>query len=98
MITSSIEWFEIHGTIKGYYQQWKTAKPELGKTYKVVGSGIITEYVEIIAIVDQVAIGKVVRDTNNGSSVGKLSMYYLEGNMMGWKYQEQRSGYRLQEI
>lgn len=98
MITSVREWLDLHGTIKGYYQQWKTATPEIGKVFKVVGCGIITEYIEIIAIVDKVAIGKVVKDTNGGTSVGELSMYYLEGNMTGWKYKESRSGYRLQEI
>lgn len=98
MINCSIEWMKIHGTIDGFYQQWKTAKPELNKTYKVIGCGIITEYVQIIALVDKVAVGKVIKDTNSGSQVGKLTMYNIDGNLAGWKYQEFRSGYRLQEI
>ncbi len=95
---SPYEAYEETGSGKAYYDQFKTSTPEVGKVYKVVNCGIITEYIEILSFVDKVAIGKTIKDTNGGSQVGNLNMYNITGLAVGWKYGEARSGYRLQEV
>ena len=95
---SPFEACEDTGSSAHFYSQFKTAVPQLDCVYKVVGCGIITDYVRIIALVDKVAIGKVIRDNNGNHGVGQLNMYNTSGISIGWKYREQRSGYRLQEL
>jgi len=85
------------GSAEDYYKQWKTPKPLLGSVY-IGNNNIIKEIVKIIAIVDKVAIGKVISDDNGGSSLGKLAMYNTTGLNVGWKYGENRPNYRLKEI
>ena len=81
-----------------FFNQFKTAVPQLNHVYKVVGAGIIVQQVKIIAFVDNVAIGKVISDDCGNTCVGELAMYNITGKAIGWKYGESRSGYRLQEI
>lgn len=95
---SQMQAIEATGSVQPYYDQFVNVKPELNKTYKVTGSGVVTDYIKIVAIVENVAIGKVVEDTNGGLSVGEMSMYYLNGKRMGWKYKDNRPSYRLKEI
>ncbi len=95
---SPFDAYEETGSSDDFYKQFKTVIPEVGKLYKVVNCGIITEYVEILSIIDKVAIGKTVKDSNGGSQVGNIHMYNATGSAVGWKYKESRSGYRLQSI
>jgi hypothetical protein len=88
---------ENGGAAADYYKQFNTAIPVLGGVY-IGKTHIITETIEIIAIVDIVAIGKVIKDTNNGSSVGTIRMYNNTGLAIGWQYNENRSDFRLKEL
>jgi hypothetical protein len=96
--SSPLEAHEETGKSSAFYSQFSTAVPELEGVYKVVGCGIITQQVKIIAFVDEVAIGKVISDDCGNTCVGELAMYNITGTTIGWKYGESRSGYRLQEI
>ena len=96
--SSPFEAYEETGSGNNYYKQFKTSKPVIDQVYRVTGCGIITEHVKIVGIVEGVAIGRVIEDTNGGSQVGSMSMYHLEGLKAGWKYNENRSGYRLKEL
>ena len=82
-----------------YYNQWSAVTLEVGKTYKQA-KGTWQEFsIEIIAIVDDVAIGKVVDSKDMGSCTpkGKKIMFHCGGYRTGWVYRDDRSIYRLQD-
>ncbi len=80
-----------------YYNQWKKVNIEVGKVFQMKGACIgEPAHIEIIAIVDDVAIGKQI---NGGSWYeNKKTMFHATGNKVGWKYQENRYTYRLEEL
>ena len=85
-------------TCKQYYDQFE--KPdtlEVGKTYKQDGV-IYPLYYKILWADEKTAIAEVVGDGNNGHNVGQRDLFYNSGNMLGWKYNDNRDEYRLQEI
>lgn len=84
---------ENGGKPEDYYGQWKTAKPEAGKVY-LNGDKY---HILIVGIVENVAVGRVVKDTCGGLAKGRMSFYHAEGLNAGWKYGDYRAYYRLIE-
>jgi len=87
------------GSVAPFYEQFETAKPEIGGFYKI-SKGTWSEMTfEIVAIVEDVAIG-VCRSTKEMGTtpVGKKKMFVAEGHASGWAYNDNRSAYRLQNI
>jgi len=81
-------------TKKQYYAQWDTVSPKVGDTYVTHPNTWQENTVEILYVDDVVALGVVTK----GLSKGERTMYHAKGDNAGWKYQDSRVAYRLQNI
>jgi hypothetical protein len=79
-----------------YYAQFETAKPELGKTYVVQKGSWAQSFYKIVFMNDQVALG--VRENPFDKTIIEYCLFNGSGLNVGWKYQDPRPEYRLQEI
>lgn len=97
IIHSSSEYYEVHGTYNGYKEQWDSEKPELGKVYACDADIVFrkwkwTEFI-IVFIDEKVALGKSIKPDYFGSRE-----YRLFNVKDGFKYQDDRPFYRLQNL
>ena len=79
---------------KEYYKQFHTLPPVIGKVYVDKQCGIVS-HIEIVAIVENCAIGKIIWSDNCYTNKEGLKFYHADGNRTGWKYGDQRPNYRL---
>jgi hypothetical protein len=92
MITQSLcEYVENGGTPKGYYDQFVTVKPEIGKVYINNAENWMAHEFLITYVDDVVALGVCL--TENTSI--KRELFYSSGLRAGWKYGDNRPTYRL---
>lgn len=83
---------EETGSSKPYYEQFPSIVPEAGKVYtRAKGTWQETDYT-ILCVIDGVALG-----VSNGSFVKNHCLFHAEGVKAGWKYDDARPLYRLQE-
>ena len=83
------------GSRQAYYDQFPTAKDLIvGKTYLMEGLVLPTQ-VRIDAIVDNVVVGTHI---DRPLCDKQKYLFYATGGMKGWKYQDDRPEYRLQDI
>lgn len=89
------EAYEQTGSSKAYYEQFLGATLEVGKVYtQAKGTWHEKDY-KIVFIVDGVALGTCV--SNDKYEKGRKELFYASGIKKGWKYQDDRPVYRLQE-
>lgn len=95
---SPLDAYEQTGDGKAYYLQWKPVTLELGKTYfQAKGTWHEKQY-KVLAIVDDVAVCEIINDDVLGMSRnGEKGLFHVSGYRGGWKYQDDRAIYRLQE-
>lgn len=96
---SPFDAYEQTGDGRSYYLQWKPITLEQGKTYyQAKGSWQEKQY-RVLAIVDDIAVCEIVNDDSiyGMSQNGQKCLFYVSGYRGGWKYEDDRSIYRLQE-
>lgn len=84
-----------------YYNQFNTArKLEVGKIYYQSNIGRWAEsYYKIVFTDENIAVGVQVSGTSiKAGGSGKYCIFNNKGHSIGWKYQDSRSCYRLQEV
>lgn len=105
-------YYEAHGTFKGFYEQWDTLPPlEEGKLYIQKDSlgRAATCKITIVCQETKTAIAVVVKDSlDDGSkypernhpvsTVGRLLHVHSEGIRSGWVVDDERPQYRLLQI
>ena len=82
--------------IAGYYNQFdRPDKLEVGKVY-YQHSGIYWQHYLIVYVGHGVALGVEVNNGNGNSNVGEKELFYAEGILRGFKYNDaRRPCYRL---
>ena len=92
------DYYDGECTAKQYYDQFDKPKTlVVGETYVQSGS-IYPMYFKILWTDEEVAVGVVVKDGNGGTNIGEREMFYNKGYIIGWRYKDNRSSYRLKEI
>ena len=96
IIHSMSEYEETHGTYDGYYDQFKnTAKLiNVGDTFVVMPNSWQEATMKVIFTDETVALCV----QTKGLSKGSKCLYHNRDGWIGWKYQDGRGAYRLQEI
>ena len=93
IIYSMFEATEAGMSTAEFYAQFKTAKPELNKSY--LQKGYISSSVWTVVFIDgNVAFAKAI---DSYSKRAKYDMFYCEGLMAGWRVNDGRHNYRLTE-
>lgn len=97
--SSPLEAYEQTGYGRNYYLQWEPVTLEPGKTYYQAKGTWQEKQYRVLVIVDDVAVCEIVSDDNTHgmSRNGKKCLFYTSGHLGGWKYEDARSIYRLQE-
>lgn len=91
IIQSFHEYVENGGTAKGYYDQFVTVKPEIGKVYINNADNWMALEFLITYMDDVIALGVCL--TENTSI--KRELFHSSGLRAGWKYGDSRPTYRL---
>jgi len=99
LVTSPWAWYNEHGTIEGFYEQWGVLKPELDGVYAADAEIVFCKWeykiFKIIFIDDNVALGvEVINDPHRKEKPA----YRTFNACNGWKYQDDRSHYRLRPL
>ena len=94
IIHSRSEYEEKYGSYKGFYQQYDTAVPITGKEYLINKGCWMQAKVKIVFNGEGVALGVV----TEGLSKGDKFLFYSEGEMIGWRYKDSRSPFRLRSF
>lgn len=96
VISSISEYEEIHGTFKGYYEQFKNTASDIniGDEFVVMPDTWQESTQKVLFIDEKVALTEEIK----GLSAGRRELYHSSGDMIGWKYQDPRASYRLQNI
>lgn len=97
IIYSLTEYEEAHGTRKGYLEQFpNTAKPEVGKRYAINPGKWDERVVQVLFADDRVALS--VEVVNPYPALNVPPGYWLHSATTGWRYNDNRPQYRLQNI
>ena len=112
LLKNPTDYYEVHGTFKGFYEQWDTLPPlEVGKLYvqRDMKGAETTYKITTVCQETKTAIAVVVKDTvDDGSkypernhpvsTVGELLHVHSEGNRSGWVVNDSRPHYRLANV
>lgn len=112
LIKNPADYYGVHGTFKGFYEQWETLPPlEVGELYVQKGTmGLVATYkITTVCQETKTAIAVVVKDmVDDGSkypernhpvsTVGRLLHVHSEGSRSGWVVDDDRPQYRLLQI
>ena len=97
---SSIDLYDGYCTAKQYYDQFDTARDlQVGKQYKNNVGCFMETIWEIVAIHDRVALAIEIKGPNTAVGINdNYCLFIKNGNMAGWKYNDNRASYRLREL
>lgn len=87
------DFLDSGGTAKQFYEQYKTATPEVGKKYIYAKGNWDYGVVQVLYIHNNVALCVMVE----GVGKGNYYLYNSSGLAVGWRYNDSRAYYRLQE-
>lgn len=83
--------------LSDYYKQYNSPiSLEVGKTYRQPGAVYYRDY-KIVFVGEGVALGVEVSNGNGNFNLGHKGLFYAEGHNIGWKYQDNRPPFRLEE-
>lgn len=98
IIDSSTDWYEIHGTIVGWREQWGVLVPELGKSYAADAGIAFRKWNFKIFKIIFVDVGVALGLESNHTCKYSSPEYRLFSMAHGWKYKDDRSFYRLRDL